>query len=160
MHAYGRHVPGPQPAEAAQRAGRGQPQQQVVTAADGRVRRRAVFGHDALPANGTAAEGSSGEDEDEEGSEDETDGGSSDDEAEEGWQHAAVQQQRRQHDGGSDSEEGEEEEGEEESEEQDDEGMGAAAAWKANMLQRAAALFRWAPVRLDAAGDVSCTARF
>ncbi|KAL4425893.1 hypothetical protein ABPG75_009909 [Micractinium tetrahymenae] len=136
-----------EPEQAARRAGRAPPQQQVVVAADGRMRRRAVFGADALPADGANGYGSSEDDDDEAaGSEDEEGGSSSGEEAEEGWQRAGAQRQRRQQHGGSDSEEGEEEdeemgEGGSEDEEEDDEGLGSAAAWKVNMLERAAALF-------------------
>lgn len=147
-----RPASGLQPDQAARRAGRAPPQQQVVLAADGRVRRRAVFGADALPANGADGYGSSedddeDDDEEEEGSGEEEGGSSSGEDAEDGWQQAAAAAQQRQR-GGSDSEQREEEdEGSEEegSEGEDDEGMGAAAAWKAKMLERAAALFRWAP---------------
>lgn len=124
------------------RTGRRNPQQQVVMAADGRMRRRAVFGDDALPgANGAAGassdeEGSDEEDE-EEGSSDEED----DEAAGAGWQQ---RQQRGAAGAGSDSDDQSEEEEEEDGEEseEDDEGLGAAARWKAHMLERAAALFR------------------
>ncbi|PSC76713.1 ribosome biogenesis BMS1-like protein [Micractinium conductrix] len=117
--------------EPAGRTGRGTPQQQVVRAADGRVRRRAIFGSEALPADG--GDSSSGEESEDE----EEEGGSSDEEAEQEW---AARQQRGAAAGGPASD-GEEEESEGESDEDDEEGIGAAAKWKANMLQRAAALF-------------------
>ena len=51
----------------------------------------------------------------------------------------------RQQRGAADASDGEEEDEEgSEEEESDDEGLGAAARWKANMLERAAALFRCA----------------
>lgn len=113
-------------------------------AADGRMRRRAVFGDDALPgANGApgASSDEEGSDEEEEGSEDE---GSSDEEgADGGWrQQRGAAGAAPDSDGQSEEEEGEEEDGEES--EEDDEGLGAAARWKAHMLERAAAVFRCA----------------
>ena len=125
------------------RGGAGGPRQhQVVMAADGRMRRRALFGDDALPgAAGAASYGSSSEEEEED--EDEA---SSSGEEEEGW----ARQQRGAADA-SDGEEEDEEGSEEEEEETDDEGLGAAARWKANMLERAAALFRCAGAALRCA---------
>lgn len=128
--------------QGAPRTGRRGPQQQVVMAADGRMRRRAVFGDDALPG----ANGAAGASSDEEGSDEEEEEGSSDEEDEQGadgdWQ-LAQRQQRGAASAGSDSEDQSEDEEEAEEEEEDDEGMGAAARWKAHMLERAAALFRW-----------------
>ncbi|EFN57678.1 hypothetical protein CHLNCDRAFT_142849 [Chlorella variabilis] len=124
--------------QAGRRSG-GATRQQVVVAADGRVRRRAVFGADALPAG---EDGSSSEDEDEEDEEGEDYSSS---EEEEGG--GAAGRQRRQlgaaaagSHSDSDSEQEDGEGGAEDSGD-DSEGMGAAAAWKADMLQRAAALF-------------------
>lgn len=137
-----------------------------MTAADGRVRRRAVFGADALPANGADGYTSSEADDDEEGDEEGSDGGeggsSSGEEAEEGWGYVAAAARRRRQRDGSDSEEDDEDEDEEDeglveegSDEEDEEGIGAAAAWKANMLERAAALFRWAAAGVGVqAGDL------
>ena len=113
----------------------GTPGEQVVVAADGRVRRRAVFGEDALPAGagGMAAGSGSGsdDDEEEEGSEEEEEDSSSgeEDEEDEAWQ-------QRQQRGAAGPSAG--------SDEEEEEGMGAAAAWKARMLERASALFRCA----------------
>lgn len=83
----------------------GSPLQQVVHAADGRVRRRALFGDCSVPVQASSGD----DDSDASGSE------------------------------GSD---GEEEEGSSSGGESDDsEGLGAAARWKSNLLDRAAALF-------------------
>ena len=115
-------------------------------AADGRMRRRAVFGDDALPG----ANGAAGASSDEEGSDEEEEEEARGDEEDEqaagaGWQ-LGQRQQRGAAGAGSDSDdqsdEDEEEEEDGEESEEDDEGMGAAARWKAHMLERAAALFR------------------
>ena len=113
----------------------GSPGEEVVVAADGRVRRRAVFGEDALPAGagGMAAGSGSSDDDEEEGSEEEEEDSSSGEEDEEAWQQR--QQQRGAAGPSADSDEEEEEE--------EEEGMGAAAAWKAHMLERASSLFRY-----------------
>ena len=115
------------------------PGEQVVVAPDGRVRRRAVFGEDALPAGtrGMAADSGSSDD-DEEGSEEEDEEDSSSGEEDEArWQ-------QRQQRGAAGPSSGSDEEEDEEEEEEEEEGMGAAAAWKAHMLERASALFRCA----------------
>ena len=93
-------------------------------AADGRMRRRAVFGDDALPG----ANGAAGASSDEEGSdEEEEEEGSSDEEDEQGadgdWQ-LAQRQQRGAASAGSDSEDQSEDE-EEAEEEEEEEGEGA-----------------------------------
>eukprot|EP00887_Chlorella_sp_A99_P004810 scaffold4.g4810.t1 len=113
----------------------GRPQEQVVLAADGRVRRRAVFGTDAVAARGDGSEG--GE------SDSEAEGwASEEDEEGEGQRSAAgadwVAAGRR----ANDSEKGEEDgPGPGSDSDSDSEGLGAAARWKEGMLSRAAALF-------------------
>lgn len=114
------------------------PQQQLVRVADGRLRRRAVFGADALANSGDGGESSS--DDRRSASEPEDEGWESEEGEEEqalalGGGFGAV--------GASDSEEEEEEEGKEGggSGSEDSEGLGAAAAWKEGMLARASALF-------------------
>ncbi|KAL6785735.1 hypothetical protein ACKKBF_B01435 [Auxenochlorella protothecoides x Auxenochlorella symbiontica] len=119
------------------------PGQEAVLAADGRHRRRAVFSTTLEPRAG------SGED-----SSDENSGSDSDDEPGTAPRSRGALEDDQE---GSDSESGseatsdEEGGGEDDDGDEDEEGLGAAARWKAAMLERAAALFSHRAADLQAA---------
>jgi hypothetical protein len=130
------------PTQEAQQGRRGQPQQQVVVASDGRIRRRAVFGADVAAAAGDDSSDDE-EDSEEEGLEEGEPSSSDDDDGEEEEEEEEAGERQRRGAGGLAASQPDEdgEAGATADSDDESEGLGGAAAWKARMLQRAAALF-------------------
>ncbi|RMZ52401.1 hypothetical protein APUTEX25_000676 [Auxenochlorella protothecoides] len=119
------------------------PGQEVVLAADGRHRRRAVFSTTLEPRAGSGEnssdENSGSDSDDEPGTAPRSRGALEDDE--EGSDPESGSETTSNEEGGGEDDDGDE----------DEEGLGAAARWKAAMLERAAALFSHRAANLHAA---------